>query len=133
MTWVWSTMLTVMTTEHRRRWRGGADYVAPTDSALVASFQALLRNAAAAEWAAVDSWQPPESDGVARWGKRQARTAHAWEVRWRGLAQAPSSAMIRMNYAKEFDDTAAAWAVGQRRRDWRARGRSEQHRQHAGR
>ena len=48
VTWVWAAMLTVMVTEHRRRWER-SDYDEPTDSSLVAAFQALIRNAAAAE------------------------------------------------------------------------------------
>ena len=95
----------------------------------MAAYQGLISSAAAAEWAAIESWQPPTAGGVARWGKRQTRTEQAWATRWRGVAQCPLHGKIRMYYESSFDDTAAGWTVGRRRRDWGARQRPMQNSQ----
>ena len=58
VTWVWAAAVTVMTNVHQRRWSqpNGEE---PTDSAMVARFQAMVQQAAVAEIYAAERWRPP--------------------------------------------------------------------------
>ena len=123
--WVWAAAVTVMANVHRRRWERPKQ-PEPTDSAMVSGFQAILRQAAAAELHAAAKWTPPASGGVAKWGQRQARTMTAWARRWRGIAQCCGDTKeVRMFHEHGYDEEEARLLVGRRRRDWGRRRRSK--------
>jgi hypothetical protein len=119
--WVWAAAITVMANVHRRRWERPTE-PEPSDSAMVAGFQAVIRQAAAAELYAAEAWTPPAVGGVARWGQRQARSVTAWTRRWKGIAQCcGDTASVRMFYEHGFDEDEARLLVGRRRQEWSKR------------
>ena len=121
--WVWAAAVTVMVNVHRRRWaqpKGDE----PTDTAMVAGFQAVVRQAAVAELYAAEQWKPPVTGGVARWGPRQARSLDEWTRRWRGIARCCEQ-QIQMFHEPGYDEEEARLLVGRRRRDWGSRRKNQ--------
>ena len=123
VTWIWAAAVTIMTNVHRRHWaQPNGDE--PTDTAMVAGFQAVVRQAAIAEMYAAEEWRPPAAGSMARWGLRQAQSLEAWAWRWRGIAQCCGQ-QVRMFHEPGYDEMEARLLVGRRRRYWGQRQRRE--------
>ena len=62
VTWIWAAAVTIMTNVHRRHWaQPNGDE--PTDTAMVAGFQGVVRQATIAEMYAAEEWRPPAAVG----------------------------------------------------------------------